>query len=42
VNPSENLYYVSGSPKAVESVASSLEKVDIDKSNIKIENFTGY
>jgi len=41
-NPADFLYYISGPPKAVESVLTSLEKVGIDKSNIKTENFTGY
>ena len=40
--PKDNIYYVSGPPKSVESVSMSLEKSGILKDNIKSEIFTGY
>lgn len=36
------LYYVSGPPKAVMAVADSLKKADIPEANIKTDSFTGY
>lgn len=40
--PNENIYFISGPPKAVEAVAISLEQANISKENIKTENFSGY
>lgn len=38
----ESTYYVAGPPKMVESLSGALTEAGVQKSNIKIENFTGY
>lgn len=40
--PENFLYYISGPPKAVHSVAESFAEAGIPKENIKAEDFTGY
>jgi ferredoxin-NADP reductase len=37
-----NLYYISGPPKAVEAVAASLKDSAIPENNIKTDSFSGY
>lgn len=41
-NPNEYIYYISGPPKIVETVAASLAKAGIERENINTDNFTGY
>ncbi len=41
-DPQKYLYYISGPPKIVETVAQAIEKAGIDKENIKSEDFSGY
>lgn len=41
-NIANNLYYISGPPKAVEAVAESLKQAGIADGNIKTDTFSGY
>jgi glycine betaine catabolism B len=41
-DPTNNLYYISGPPKIVKTVAGNLKQAGISEDNIKTDSFSGY